>query len=248
MPGYTLVFQHPLVSLQCRTIIPSYCLEKLFQTLSSTVFILNRKFFLQIHKCSTSCHQYSKRSYLFMAIIILFFFPLLLYIYLLINLFFFFLSCLQATLFLGSFHRLLEHTWFFLLINIPSLDLMSLQPHNPIYFLSCKHSLNLTEGTVTMSHFFLNLAFLQNLSNCSEIAVIFAKTKIKYSHINNWKTFSPTDHLPSWTLHSPDSFQLFCLLFWFLFSPYHLFLSLQYPYSLRLCSVSSFLLSLCSII
>lgn len=34
------------------------------------------------------------------------------------------LSCLQPTLFLGSFHELLEYTSFVLPINIPYLDLM----------------------------------------------------------------------------------------------------------------------------
>ena len=90
----------------------------------------------------------------------------------------------------------------------------------------------------------LNLASLQNLlSNSSETAVSSAKTNIKYSCINNWKTFNSTDYLSSWKLYSPDSFLSLWPLFFFSPSPPP---PLQWHHSFRLFSLSSSLSSLCS--
>ena len=81
----------------------------------------------------------------------------------------------------------------------------------------------------------------KNLFNTSETAVSFAKTNIKYSYINNWKTFNSTHHLSSWKLYCFDSF----LPRWPLFSSHLPYLQLHH--SFRLCSFSSSLSSLCSI-
>lgn len=69
-----------------------------------------------------------------------------------------------------------------------------------VYFLLCTTTLLITQLVIATSHlwqYILHLASLQNLSNFSETAVIFAKINIKYSHINNWKVFNPTDYLSS---------------------------------------------------
>lgn len=117
----------------------------------------------------------------------------------------FFGPIFSSTPFLGSFHWLLAYTLFFLLTYIPHVLLR--QPQ--VFFFPSTNILNLTEllPCPIYDKTLLNLASLQNLlSNSSETAVSFAKTNIKYSCINNWKTFNSTDYLSSWKLYSPDSF------------------------------------------